>query len=204
MSPVFRTAASLLAVAALIGAAGAARGMPSCTGQFSATPLQALPHPAVVAVDLRDNSRRNVSLGEAFTNGLSQAGLKVTGAPNVRIRLRWQAVGQGGSAGSTVGLGRSDNSGFSSWSSAPVSGLQGGRSAALPDFPSAGLFSRQRGTTPTVLLIMNAQARGADGTVYWVASLQCTPQGGDNTQLAFDLGQLLGRALGKRVDNQPM
>jgi hypothetical protein len=41
-------------------------------------------------------------------------------------------------------------------------------------------------------------------TPAWIATLQCTLQPVDNQQLAYQLGYLIGGAIGKRVDNSPL
>jgi lipoprotein signal peptidase len=56
-----------------------------------------------------------------------------------------------------------------------------------------------------VILMLRARLRDAQtDTVDWIATLQCTPQGNDNRQLAYDLGTLIGGAIGKRIDRGPL
>jgi hypothetical protein len=65
------------------------------------------------------------------------------------------------------------------------------------------MFSSAPAPQP-VILMLRARLRDAQtDTVDWIATLQCTPQGNDNRQLAYDLGTLIGAAIGKRIDRSP-
>jgi hypothetical protein len=47
--------------------------------------------------------------------------------------------------------------------------------------------------------MFRVEARDPTGaTIYWIGSAQCTLQGGDNQQLAYQLGHLIGGAIGQR------
>jgi hypothetical protein len=53
----------------------------------------------------------------------------------------------------------------------------------------------------SALLVFQVEARDArDNALDWVASVQCT----DNRALAYQLGYLIGGAIGKRRDNAPV
>jgi hypothetical protein len=187
-----------------VGLAGRSLAMDSCAGQYSAALLQALPVPNVVALDLRDSSDTNVALARAFTDGLRAAGQRVDGTATTKLTLIYQTIGQNnasaGGAGSPGGAG----SGWSDWSGDNAPWLQGGQSAALPDMPRYDMFSPAPAPQP-VIRMLRAQLRDAQSNaVDWVATLQCTPQGNDNRQLAYDLGTLIGGAIGKRIDRTPL
>ena len=124
--------------------AGPASAMDSCSGMYSATLLHPLTEPTIVALDLADSSDVSKNLGEAFTNGMQEAGTTVTGTPTVKLRLSYQILGQGGSGnGSGGGLnqGGGAQTGWTSWSGGDAAALQGGQTAALPDIPNFDAFS---------------------------------------------------------------
>ncbi len=173
--------------------------------QYSAALLQPIPQPVVVALDLRDSTPVNTSLGQAFTNGMRESGVRVSGTPTARISLSWQIVGQGGAVPPGAGLGRGGgiNAG-SNRSGGPGAGLQGGMSAALPDFPDARIFGSGQSAQAGLLMLRAVVKNAASNTVDWVATVQCTVRGTDSTLLATQLGQLLGAALGKRVSQGTM
>jgi hypothetical protein len=55
------------------------------------------------------------------------------------------------------------------------------------------------------LLIFRAEARDPTGaTIYWIGSAQCTLRGGDNQQLAYQLGHLIGGSIGHRLSRVAM
>jgi hypothetical protein len=187
--------------------------MDTCSGEFSASALKPLPAVAVVGLDLTDSSPTNAPLADAFNRGMSDAGARVQGAQpaTVKLRLQYQILGQGGSTGQGSGgnplvpmqPGSSDT-GSSLWSGNSQTYLQGGIERAMPDMPRYDAFAPGP-AAQSGLLIFRAEARdAAGGTIYWIASVQCTLKGGDNAQLAFQLGQLVGGALGQRRDRVAM
>ncbi len=183
----------------LLAATASAGAMESCTGQYSATSLQPLPQPAVIALDLHSSTPVNASLGQAFTRGMREAGVRVSGAPTARISVTWQAVGQGAGNPSGTGLGTGGGTGWQTWSGGARGGLQGGMSAALPDFPDARMF-RPSQSAQSALLMLRAEVRKVGSqSVAWVATVQCTVQSADSELLAHQLGRLLGGAIGRRV-----
>jgi hypothetical protein len=204
-----------LAVAIICATAGAASAMDTCSGEFSATPLQALPVPAVVGLDLSDSSPTNADLASGFMRGMSNAGAQVPagGAPTVKLHLTWQVIGQGGSTGSpgggaNAGTGANalvpSTSSYGGWAGNSQTFLQGGIDRALPDLPRYDAFAPGQSAN-SGLLIFRAEARGPAGEpIYWIGSLQCTLTGGDNQTLAYQLGQLVGAALGQRRDRVSM
>ena len=187
--------------------AGPARAMDSCSGMYSATLLHPLTEPTIVALDLADSSDVSKNLGEAFTNGMQEAGTTVTGTPTVKLRLSYQILGQGGSGnggGGGLNQGGGAQTGWTSWSGGDAAALQGGQTAALPDIPNFDAFSPKQ-PVQSALLVVRFEARniGADAPD-WVASLQCTMQGTDNKTLAYQLGRLIGGAIGKQRSNAPV
>jgi hypothetical protein len=184
---------------------GAARALDACAGQYSAALLAPLPAPAVIALDVRDNSPDNLALAAAFTRGLQEAGQTVSGAPTVRLSVTYNIMGQdtannpppmqqaGGP--SIANLGGAGND--APW-------LQGGQTAQMPDMPRYDMFTPQQ-TAQSGLLAMRVQARStATNAVVWIGSIQCTLQGTDNQALAYQLGARIGGTLGQRVENVPL
>ena len=83
-------------------------------------------------------------------------------------------------------------------------GLQGGETAALPGIPSYDMFAPKQ-AVQSALLFMRAQLQPVGSNApAWIATLQCTLQPADNQQLAYQLGYLIGGAIGKRIDNSPL
>jgi hypothetical protein len=183
-----------------------AHALQSCTGTYSAMLLHPLTEPTVVRLDLADSSGVPTGVSQAFTSGMQAAGVTVSGTPTARLTLSYQVVGQGGGDGGGGGLntGGGPQTGWSSWSGGGAAALQGGQTLALPDIPNYDAFSPAQ-PVQSALLMLRAEARnlGAD-TPDWVAVLQCTMQGTDNQTLAYQLGHLIGDAIGKRRDNSPM
>jgi hypothetical protein len=213
MRHIVRPTLSLLGLAAVgwIAVGGAARAMDTCSGELSASPLRALPVPAVVGLDLADSSTTNSTLAAAFTRGMGAAGAQVQGgSPTVKLRLTWQVLGQGGS---NPGSGNNalvpmqpgaQGTGGSIWSGNSQTFLSGGIDRAMPDMPNYDAFSPGQ-SAQSGLLIFRAEARDASGgTIYWIGSVQCTLTGGDNQTLAYQLGQLIGGALGQRRNRVSM
>lgn len=192
-------AALALGAAMLLAITASAVAMESCTGQYSATSLQPLPQPAIIGLDLHSSTPVNASLGQAFTRGMREAGVQVSGTPTARISVTWQAVGQGAGNPSGAGLGTGGGAGWQTWSGGARGGLQGGMSAALPDFPDARMFA-PRQSARSALLMLRAEVRKVGSqSVAWVATVQCTVQSADSELLANQLGRLLGGAIGRRV-----
>lgn len=181
-----------------------ARAMSSCTGTYSAALLQELTRPTVVALDLADSSVVPANLAQAFTDGMRAAGVTVTGTPTVHLRLSYQIMPQGGGGGGRGTSGGGSVPGWSSWGGGGSASLQGGRTLALPDIPNYSVFS-PRQPVQSAVLMLRAEARNTGATrPNWVATLQCTMQGTDNQTLAYQLGRLLGSAIGKRRSNSPV
>ncbi len=196
---------ALAAGVALAVCSGNAYALDSCTGHYSATLLKPLAQPAIVAIDLADSSDVSARLGAAFTNGMQAAGVAVTGTPSVTLRLSYQVTGQGGgTGGGGLNQGGGAATGWSSWSGGDAASLQGGQTLALPGFPNYDAFAPQQ-PVQSALLMLRVEARnlGTDAP-NWVAMLQCTLAGTDNQALAYQLGYLIGGALGQQRDNAPV
>ncbi|MBS0639782.1 MAG: hypothetical protein JSS43_07915 [Proteobacteria bacterium] len=193
-------------LAAGLMASGAAKAMDSCTGTYSAALLSPLTAPTVVALAVSDNSDMTTRLAQAFTGGMQDAGVTVTGAPTVSLQLSYQVVGQGGSVpgGPVMSQAGDPQTGWSSWSGGQTAALQGGITLAMPDIPNTDMFNPAQGSQSGLLMLRaEARANGA-GAPNWIAMLQCTVQTTDSLQLARQLGYLLGSAIGKEVRQSPV
>jgi hypothetical protein len=90
------------------------------------------------------------------------------------------------------------------WSGSNSAWFQGGATAALPGIPSYTMFS-PKPTAQAALLVMRAEVRPSGAAVAaWIARLQCTVQPVGNTDLAYQLGRLLGAAIGRQINQSPM
>jgi hypothetical protein len=132
--------------AALALTAGGARAMDTCSGNYSATLLHPLALPTIVGLDLSDNSATTIRLGQAFTGGMKDAGIAVTGTPTVTLRVTYDVAGQGGSTpgGGAMTQAGNPQSGWSSWSGGQMAALQGGITLAMPDIPNYTMFRPQQ------------------------------------------------------------
>ncbi len=147
-----------------------------------------------------------MALAQAFTNGMHDAGLVVSGSPTVKLSLSAQVLGQGGGSASDSALnpGGGVQSGLSTWSGGGAASLEGGQTMALPEFPSSSILSPQQ-PVQSALLILRVEARSTqDNTLSWVAVVQCTMQGTDDQMRAHEFGQLVGKSIGKRLDLTPL
>jgi hypothetical protein len=161
--------------------------------------LSALPVPTAVAVDVPDSTPTNANLVQAFTRGMTEAGQNTGSSPTAKLALTWQITGQGGGGGNDGNTPDGTTGDGSNWS-----GLQGGETAALPGIPSYDMFAPKQ-AVQSALLFMRAQLQPVgSNTPVWIATLQCTLQPVDNQQLAYQLGYLIGGAIGKRIDNSPL
>lgn len=187
-----------------------AAAMDACSGQYSAAALSPLPTPTVISLDLSGSTITPPALVQAFAQGMQDAGQRVGTPSNAVLTLSWNVMGQGGGSGTGGGSGigspyAGDNAtGWSNWSGSNAAWMQGGETAALPGIPSYTMFSTKR-AVQSALLVLRAQVRATGaGVAAWIATLQCTMQPVDNSKLAYELGRLLGSAVGREISERPM
>jgi len=200
--------AGALALAAC-GLPAPAMSADSCPGEFSAAVFQPLPVPTVVALALADSTPTNAALAGAFTRGMSAAGTQVAAAPasqsaaTVSLRLTWRILGQAASNGQ--GDGNNPlvplqpgpiGTGASIWAGNSQTFLQGGIDRAMPDMPQYDIFNPAP-AQPELLMFRAEAHNAANGAIIWIGTVQCTLQGGDNQMLAYQVGQLIGSAIGQ-------
>lgn len=181
------------ACAAILACLAAPPGwaMDSCSGSYAATLLHPLPAPLVVGLVLSDDSPRNVDLAARFKAGLRRAGIAVTGTANVQLTLRVTMTGRDG---------------LDDAAPAPPSdpGFSWGNGGTDPQLPGESQFGRSRPAPGPVTVRLRAEIRRSPADpVAWVATLQCARNGSDDRQLAYDIGTVLGGAIGRRVGRKP-
>ena len=183
----------LSAVIVTLAGAGVATATPTCQGSFSTALLAPLPAHAVVGLDVRDRSPRNLERAQRFLAGVRSAGVAVADTPNIMLHVSSSRLGE-----------------VETWtnrgavqSTTELPGLQGGLQPVLPPIPSQGL-GVPRSPPPPPLLFVRIDARASDSTrIAWVASVQCQMTGLDEGQLSEDLGRLVGKTLGQRTEQRP-
>ncbi len=175
-------------LAALVACPGWA--MDSCSGSYAATILHPLPAPLVVGLVIGDDSPRNVDLAARFKAGMQRAGITVSSVSNAQMTLRVTVSGREG--GGNGGRPQQSGAGFSWWN--------GG---ADPQLPGQSEFGGTRQDAVPMTLRLRAEIRRSQADpVAWVATLQCAMQGSDERQLAYDIGTVIGRAIGHRVERK--
>jgi hypothetical protein len=141
---------------------------------------------------------------------MQDVGQQVGSPSNAVLTLSWSVIGQGGGSGTGGGngigtpYGGGNPTDWSNWSGSNAAWLQGGETAALPGIPSYTMFS-PKPAAQAALLVMRAQVRPSGaGVAAWIATLQCTMQPVANSELAYQLGRLLGSAIGREISQRPM
>jgi len=215
MHEVLRRAARVVAAVGSL-TPGAGWAMDSCAGQYAAALIRALPAPLVLGLDIADSTPMNVALAQSFTQGLKDAGQAVGEGANANafLTLSYRVSGLdggggGGGGGGGVNLGTGawvggGNAGWAVPSEDNTAWLSGGQTAVMPGIPNTTIFTGRPSAQPATLF-MRAEVRPSmNGSVNWVATIQCTIQGGDTQRLAYQLGQLIGGTVGRRVESQRM
>jgi hypothetical protein len=181
------------AIFAASGALASAAAMDACGGRFSAAALHPLPVPAVIKLEVFDDSSRSLRLGQAFTDGIRRGGMRVDGTPTIMAVVSVNVLG----GSSYQPRYRSPDRNESAW-------LEGGLHRALPDLPTESILLQASPAQATLLTARIELRDAASRQVDWIGSIQCTPQGTDDQQLAFEIGELVGRSAGKRIENAPL
>lgn len=151
--------------------------------------------PTIVALDIRDDSPRNLELAARFTDGLQHAGVSTRGVPNSRMELTARITK------SDDGFGSKDNiAGSSPLRNEP----SGGKVRVLPEMPRLPLLDRRSEARTAPVLFLRAElVEPHVHKVLWIAVVHCTMAPIDDKQLAYDLGVLIGGSLGRTVDLTP-
>lgn len=161
----------------------------SCSGSYSASLLQPLPAPLVVGLVVRDDLPRNLDLAAQFNAGLQQAGIVVTGTPTAQLTLHATFSGNG-----------PDDAAREANPDTSASWWNGG---VTQQYAPSSQFGGDGSAPAAATLQLRAELRPSPADpVAWVATLQCTLQGSDERRLAYDIGTVIGGAIGRRVDAQ--
>lgn len=184
--------AALLSLLGTVCAHGAMANQ-TCQGSYTATLLNPLPKQVVVGLDVRVGSPRNRQLADRFLAGVRNAGVAVGTQPNVLLHITTSRLGDTSSRPSAGARRKYPES----------SGLVGAQ-PVLPPLPSTGLTAPRSASTPPLLFMRVDATVGNASRVSWLAALQCRMIGSDEGQLAEDLGQVVGKALGHRIERQPL
>jgi hypothetical protein len=165
-----------------------ARAFPGCDGALAATSLQPLPTPLVVAMDIHDQSPRNLALAERFKSGLNAAHVATEGAATVFLHV--DADVAAGGFGSTEHR-------------MPAKELEWGGVGLSKSMPGMSRrLSRGTGLPPTLSLRVDVTLPRKPEYL-WVATLRCELTGmGDDGDRAETIGRLIGGAIGKTVRGQ--
>jgi hypothetical protein len=209
----FQSRTAILGVVALGCVLHVASGhaMSACSGEYSTAVFQPMPVPTTVRLDLQDSSSVSMALANAFTAGMSAAGLKVGSPAAVKLTVTYNVLGQGGApsgaSSAPIAIGTTDTGWGAQWGNSQT-WLDGGWTTSLPDLPRYDIFNPQPQLQPqgqSALLVVRVVANNAaTGALTWIASVQCRAQGSDNRLLASQLGRLVGGSFGKRVSRGPM
>ncbi len=181
-------------MALLLGIGGPSFAGSSCSGTFHSRLLQKLPVPTIVAMDVRDPSPRNLRLAGRFMDGMRHAGVSTGGTPNValevtaRIELAERAPGPG-RPGTPSDFARHDRTGSTLSRERP----------AMPLFPP--LRHDNEMSAPTLFLRAEL-VDPSTSKVLWLGIVHCAIGSSDERQRAYELGVLIGHALGRTIGPQ--
>lgn len=162
-----------------------------CQGTYVTAAFQPLPKLVTVEVAVRIPSPRNQELARDFLAGVRKAGVAVSSPATIVLHVSTSLVSS--ASDQAVGGGRQTD----------FFGTQGGIKLRLPEMPSKGITSPPSSPPlPLRSIRVDATVRSTGQTV-WLASVQCQMIGTDEGQLARDLGQLVGKTLGKTTQREP-
>jgi len=167
--------------------------LPTCEGTFAATSLQPLPTRPVVNLDIYDQSPENKRLAERFLAGVRGAGVAVDVQSNVQLHATISILGE-----------KPDRFRAAEQTYPGMMALQGGIYPSLPAMPSSRLTTPRPSAAQRVLVLRIDASEGQAARISWIASIQCRRTGLDDGQLAQDLGQVIGAALGQRIERRPL
>lgn len=171
---------------------GAASALPNCEGTYAATPIQPLPATVSVGLDIHDASPENQRLGQQFLAGIGSMGVMVGPRPNVLLHVTASILG-----GATS---RSSNQTEQYYPG--LSAFQGGINPAPPVIPRTSPLTQRNSSAASLLIVRIDATEGQSTRVSWVASVQCQRTGGDDGQLAYELGRVIGSTLGQRIERR--
>jgi hypothetical protein len=163
------------------GFGSAAQAMPSCTGTYSATALSPLPRPAVVQYNEGAQSAAITAALDRFVRGLQNAGIVLTGTPTIQMNIAASVLPPAN--GPTAGMNSDAYTGF---------GWAADSGPGTPSIAGSTLH-----LTMTLTEIQTA-------TINWLGDLTCIIQTNNKTELADELGAVLGHAIGQNFNDKKL
>jgi hypothetical protein len=176
-----RMSRAALVVLVATSFAPAARAMPSCTGTYSATSLAPLPTPAVVQYNEGAQSAAITAALDRFVRGLQNAGIVLTGTPTIQMNIAASVLPPAN--GPNAGMNSDAYTGF---------GWAANSGPGAPPITGSTLH-----LTMTLTEIQTS-------TINWLGDLTCIIQTNNKTQLADELGAVLGRAIGQNFNDKKL
>jgi hypothetical protein len=155
--------------------------MPSCTGTYSATSLAPLPTPAVIRYNTGAQGPAITAALDRFVGGLRNAGIVLAGTPTIQMNIAASVLPAAN--GPYAGISSDAYTGFG-WAADSGPGSP----------PIAGSTLH---LTMTLTEIRTA-------TINWLGDLTCVIQTNNKTQLADELGQVMGRAIGQNFNDKKL
>lgn len=192
MSGSQRGFAAVIALAGLLFSPGASASQ-VCQGNYVTAALLPLPKQITVEVAVHTPTPRNLELANEFLGGVRKTGLAVSGPATIQLHISTLLLSS--TSDQPLGSRRDYGTDFS--------GTQGGIKLRLPDMPSAGITSPPSPSLPPIWSLHVQATIKSTGQTAWFASVRCRMIGPNEKQLAQDLGQMVGRTLGKTTQRQP-
>jgi hypothetical protein len=172
--------AALLAVSA-----PAAHAAQDCTGTIGTALLHPLPAPLVVAAERQLEDTANPALSQRFAQGLQSAGVQIGKTGNVTISLSAEVTPPNPASAAPTAPART----YSNFDWMSGEGVTQGQHPALQGLQ----------------LTLSAQLTdNQTATISWLATISCTIQTNDAGALAEELGQEIGRTVGKGFLTEPL
>ena len=165
-----------LAASLAFAAAHGAAAAPSCTGTVSGNLIDPLPKPPSIVVHITDASPENLALGERFKAGLTAAGAVLSDTGNVTMEFATSITGAGDSSSAS--------------------------SAVSPEFGFAGNLPASK--DPPVLTMSISVMDTKLAQIDWVGYINCKVRVRDLAAVVYDLGNSVGRSLGKTFPPRPL
>lgn len=172
-------------LALLVAFAPAAHAAQYCTGTIGTALLHPLPSPLTVAAERQLEDTANPALSQRFAQGLQSAGVRLGKTGNVTISLSAEVTPPNAATAAPTGPART----YSNFDWMSGENVTPGQHAALQGLQ----------------LTLSAQLTdNQTATISWLATINCTIQTNDAGALAEELGQEIGRTIGKGFLTAPL
>jgi hypothetical protein len=179
-----------LTIAFVVAWATVGHALESCAGVYSASLLRPLPKSVIVHLDRHDDSPRSIRLADAFMGGVATAGVVVQGNPTVMLHLEVDI--------SHPPLPRPPGA---SPFIPDLRGLQGGLVLTRPETDPSRYARPAHPAGAPILSLRTELTDTRTDTVLWAGDFSCALTSSSPVeQLARDLGQVVGGALGRTAE----